>query len=224
MDWNKVIRSPWAWLLLVFSVGVGIGVRELTPERSLPIIQPHELNPALVDPSAWSNEDHRIMDFTLVNHHGDTVSLQDVQGEVLIADFFFSRCATICPIMTKNLTAVTKALSGTKGWRILSHSVTPAADTPEVLAAYANKMGADHPRWWFLTGPKKDIYRLARRSYFACYDEAQGGDGGMQDFVHTENIVLVDANGRLRGFYDGTSEEAINQLIEDARLLLEKKD
>lgn len=224
MEWNKVVRSPLAWLLVVFGIGVGIGVVELTPERTLPIIQPHELNPALVDPSAWSNEDHRITDFTLINHHGDTVSMEDVQGEVLIVDFFFSRCATICPIMTKNLTAVPEALSMVEGWRILSHSVTPAADTPEVLKAYADKMGADHPQWWFLTGPKKDIYRLARRSYFACYDEAQGGDGGMQDFVHTENIVLVDANGRLRGFYDGTSEEAINQLIEDARLLLEKKD
>ena len=85
-------------------------------------------------------------------------------------------------------------------------------------------MGAEDRRWWFLTGSKKEIYRLARRSYFACYDEAQGGDGGLQDFVHTENVVLVDRLGRLRGFYDGTSESAMNQLVEDARWLIEKKD
>jgi len=85
-------------------------------------------------------------------------------------------------------------------------------------------MGAEHDCWWFLTGAKKEIYRLARSSYFACYDEANGGDGGLQDFVHTENVVLIDTQGRLRGFYDGTSEEAINQLIGDAKFLLEKKD
>lgn len=224
MDLSKVFRSPLMWLGVVFAVGVAVGIELLTPQRTLPVIQPHKLNPALVDPSAWASEDHRIVDFTLVNHLGDTVTLSDVAGEVLIVDFFFSRCATICPIMTKNLTAVPRALTGYDGWQIMSHSVTPAADTPEVLRAYADKMGAAHPDWWFLTGPKEDIYRLARRSYFACYDEAQGGDGGMQDFVHTENVVLVDANGRLRGFYDGTSEEAINQLIADARWLLEKKD
>ena len=224
MKGSKLIRSPLVWLGVVFAIGVAVGIDLLTPKRSLPVIQPHQLNPALVDPSAWASEDHRIADFNLVNHLGDTVTRSDVAGKVLIVDFFFSRCATICPIMTKNLTAVPPALSSIGGWQILSHSVTPAADTPQVLAAYAGKMGADHPNWWFLTGPKDDIYRLARRSYFACYDEAQGGDGGMQDFVHTENVVLVDANGRLRGFYDGTSEEAINQLIADARWLLEKKD
>ena len=221
---NSILRSPLTWLLVVFAVGVAIGIVELTPERSLPVIQPHELNPALVDPALWSNEDHRILDFELVNHLGDSVTLNDVKGEVLISDFFFSRCATICPIMTSNLRAVPKALEGKTGWRILSHSVTPAADTPEVLAAYADRMDASHPNWWFLTGAKKEIYRLARTSYFACYDEGQGGDGGLQDFVHTENVVLVDAQGRLRGFYDGTSEEAMNQLIADAQFLLEKKD
>lgn len=224
MDWNKIIRSPLMWLGVVFAIGVAVGIDLLTPQRTLPVIQPHELNPALVDPSDWSSQDHKILDFTLINQLGDTVTRADVAGEVLIVDFFFSRCATICPIMTKNLTAVPQALDGYGDWQIMSHSVTPAADTPQVLRAYADRMGAAHQDWWFLTGQKEDVYRLARRSYFACYDEEQGGDGGMQDFVHTENVVLVDANGRLRGFYDGTSEESINQLIADAIWLLEKKD
>ena len=194
------------------------------PEEDLPIYQPSQLNPALVDPSAMRAEDHRILDFELVNHLGDTVSLADIEGQILVVDFFFSRCATICPLMTQNLQRIHDRLDPQMPVRILSHSVTPAADTPGVLAAYADRMDASHPNWWFLTGVKKEIYRLARTSYFACYDEAQGGDGGMQDFVHTENVVLVDAQGRLRGFYDGTSEEAINQLIADAQFLLEKKD
>ena len=84
-------------------------------------------------------------------------------------------------------------------------------------------MDAEHENWWFLTGEKKEIYRLARRSYLACYDEARGGDGGMQDFVHTENVVLVDQKGRLRGFYDGTSELSMNQLVEDCQWLLQEK-
>jgi len=219
-----LLKHPLFWFAAVFAVAVVFGTAILKKSPSLPVYQPSDLNPALVDPNSWSAENHRISDFQLINQFGDSVSLASVEGEVLIADFFFTRCATICPIMTTNLTQVMKELSEWEGWRILSHSVTPAADSPEVLLEYADRMGARHHRWWFLTGEKKEIYRLARRSYFACYDEANGGDGGLQDFVHTENIVLVDARGRLRGFYDGTSEESINQLIEDAKILLEKKD
>jgi protein SCO1/2 len=102
--------------------------------------------------------------------------------------------------------------------RILSHSVTPAADSVPVLAAYAQRYGADPERWWFLTGDKAHIYALSRKSYFSCLEE---GDGGDQDFVHTENVVLVDRSGRLRGVYDGTSEDEVNQLIADMEWLLE---
>ena len=106
----------------------------------------------------------------------------------------------------------------------MSHSVTPVADSVPILSQYANKYEADSLSWWFLTGSKKHIYSLARQSYFACYDEDQGGDGGWQDFIHTENMVLVDGQGRLRGFYDGTDLESVNQLIGDALWLIEKKD
>jgi protein SCO1/2 len=104
--------------------------------------------------------------------------------------------------------------------QILSHSVTPVADSVSVLNAYAEKHGANPALWWFLTGPKEDIYALARRSYFSCLDE---GDGGFQDFVHTENVVLVDSQGRLRGFYDGTDEQAMSRLFRDLTFLLKKK-
>ena len=102
----------------------------------------------------------------------------------------------------------------------MSHSVTPQADSVSVLQAYANKQAANSDFWWFLTGPKTDIYKLARRSYFSCLDE---GDGGFQDFVHTENIVLVDDQGRLRGFYDGTDSKAMSQLFSDLSFLVEQK-
>ena len=190
------------------------------PEEDLPIYQPSQLNPALVDASAMRSEDHRILDFELVNHVGDTVTLSDVQGQILVVDFFFSRCATICPLMTQNLQRIHDRLDAQMPVRILSHSVTPVADSVSVLHRYAEKHGANPDLWWFLTGEKKEIYRLARRSYFSCLDE---GDGGFQDFVHTENIVLVDGEGRLRGFYDGTDSKAMSQLFSDLEFLLKKK-
>ena len=190
------------------------------PEEDLPIYQPSQLNPALVDPSAMRAEDHRILDFELVNHIGDTVTLADVEGQILVVDFFFSRCATICPLMTRNLQRVHDRLDPELPVRILSHSVTPQADSVSVLNRYAEKHDANSDLWWFLTGEKKEIYKLARRSYFSCLD---GGDGGFQDFVHTENIVLVDQKGRLRGFYDGTDSKGMSQLFNDLQFLLEKK-
>ena len=189
----------------------------LRVDESLPIYQPSQINPALVDPSLLSEDDHRISDFTLINQLGDTVSLSDVEGSVLIVDFFFTRCATICPLLTSNLKLIHDRLPD--GVRILSHSVTPIADSVSVLSSYAGKHGANPSLWWFLTGSKDEIYKLARKSYFACLDE---GDGGYQDFVHTENVVLVDTQGRLRGFYDGTKDEEISQLYQDLRSLMKE--
>ena len=206
---------------VIFSTSVAVAYfMYFKPEEDLPIYQPSELNPALVDASAMRTEDHRVLDFELVNHLGDTVTLADVQGQILVVDFFFSRCATICPLMTKNLQRIHDRLEPTMPVRILSHSVTPQADSVSVLHRYAEKHGANPDLWWFLTGEKKEIYRLARKSYFSCLDE---GDGGFQDFVHTENIVLVDDKGRLRGFYDGTDSDSMSHLFNDLGLLLEKK-
>ena len=190
------------------------------PEEDLPVYQPSDLNPALVDASAMREEDHRVLDFELINHLGDSVSLEDVAGDILVVDFFFTRCATICPLMTQNLKRVHDRLDPQMPVRILSHSVTPQADSVSVLNRYAEQHGANPALWWFLTGEKTEVYRLARQSYFSCLDE---GDGGFQDFVHTENIVLVDAKGRLRGFYDGTDKKAMSQLFSDLTFRLKKK-
>lgn len=187
-------------------------------EEQLPIYQPSDINPALVDSALFEEMDHRISDFTLVNHLGDTISLADVKDQILVVDFFFTRCATICPLLTSNLKLLHDRVSD--DIRIISHSVTPVADSVSVLHAYAEKHAANEEIWWFVTGEKSEIYRLARKSYFACLDE---GDGGYQDFVHTENVVLVDREGRLRGFYDGTLQEEISQLYRDIQLLREEK-
>lgn len=185
--------------------------------RQLPIYQPSDINPSLVDSALLNETDHRISDFTLINHLGDTISLADVEGKIIVVDFFFTRCGTICPVMTKNLKLLHDRLEDDV--RILSHSVTPIADSVSVLNEYAQKHDADAEIWWFLTGEKSEIYRLARKSYFSCLDQ---GDGGYQDFVHTENVVLIDREGRLRGFYDGTLSAEISQLYRDIQLLREE--
>ncbi len=204
-------------LVIIFSIAYTYIVY-LKKEETLPIYQPIDINPALVDSNLTYEKDHRILDFTLVNHLGDTVSLSDVEGQILVVDFFFTRCATICPVMTSNLKLVHDGLP--EGVRILSHSVTPVADSVSVLYEYAQKHSADSSKWWFMTGDKTEVYNLARKSYFSCLDE---GDGGYQDFVHTENVVLVDEEGRLRGFYDGTSNKDISHLYQDIQALLQEK-
>ena len=188
--------------------------------HDLPIYEPADLNPALVDPQALTQGSHRILDFELLNHEGDTVRRVDVEGQILVVDFFFTRCATICPKMTANLKLIHDRLDPSWPVQIMSHSVTPQADSVAVLQAYADKQAANPDLWWFLTGARTDIYKLARQSYFSCLDE---GDGGFQDFVHTENIVLVDGLGRLRGFYDGTDSKAMSQLFSDLSFLTEKR-
>ena len=208
--------APLLAIAVVFATAVTWGAFELMPDRELPVLQPSDLNPALVDAAVRHAERHRILPFTLVNQLGDTVTEADVAGQILVADFFFTRCPTICPVMTQQLTRVQAACAGDSSIRILSHSVTPTADSVPVLAAYATRYGADPSQWWFLTGDKAHIYHLSRRSYFSCLEE---GDGGLQDFVHTENVALIDPAGRIRGMYDGTSSDEIDQLIADISLL-----
>ena len=203
--------------LAVAVVAIAIGTVLLTPERDLPVYQPLDLNPALVDPAVLGHEDHRILPFTLLNQLGDTITEDQVAGQLLVVDFFFTRCATICPMLTSNMKKVQDVFAAEPGLRLLSHSVTPVADSVSVLAAYGEANGVDPDRWWLLTGEKPEVYRLARKSYFAALDE---GDGGFQDFVHTENMVLVDTLGRLRGFYDGTDLDEVNRLVRDIQFLL----
>ena len=211
------IRPAFIAYLAVAAAAVLIGWWQLTPPATLPIYQPSDLNPALVDPAVRSNEDHHILDFSLQNQLGDTVQLSDVAGQILVVDFFFTRCATICPTLTKNMKRIQERYLNEDQVRLLSHSVTPQMDSVEVLYRYGELHGVENRRWWLLTGAKEEVYKLARTSYFAALDE---GDGGLQDFVHTENVVLIDHLGRLRGFYDGTDMGEMNALARDLDFLL----
>lgn len=194
----------------------------IRPDDALPVFHPKQLDPRLVDPVVREKEgEHRISDFELIDQRGDTITLDAIKDRIIVADFFFTTCPTICPKMTKNLARVQEAFPHDQRLAILSHSVTPEMDSVPVLDAYARLHGADPDQWHLLTGDRAQIYALARKSYFACLDE---GDGGPQDFVHTENIVLVDPNRRIRGFYDGTSASATDDLIRDISKLMNEQN
>lgn len=206
-------------LLVVFVVGVAIAYQIQKPDRTLPILNPADLNPAIVaDSIEHIGANHRISDFNLIDHEGVNRSLADVEGKVLVVDFFFTTCPSICKDMTRNLRTVQEAFAERTDLQILSHTVQPLYDTVPLLAQYAEDNGVDYNHWWLLTGDPYEINRLAFTSYFAVMEEGESWDE--HSFIHTENIILVDQKGRLRGFYDGTDELAMKQLIEDIPLLL----
>lgn len=204
--------------MLVFSVvGVFIFYKLLTPEKKLPVYSPADVNPKLVDPSLLHvQKNHKIANFSLLNQNGKTITAADFDGKIYVADFFFTRCGTICPMMTTNMAAIQEAFLFDDEVMLLSHSVTPAMDSIPVLKEYALHKGVKDSKWHLVTGAKKDIYNLARKSYFAVLDE---GDGGAQDFIHTEQFVLVDKEKRIRGYYDGTDKAEIERIIADIKIL-----
>lgn len=206
--------------LLVFSVvTIALFYNALKPEKELPIFNPAEVNPELVDSTVQHvGKYHTIADFSFTNQNGKTVTQKDYEGKIYVADFFFTTCQTICPIMTTNMTEVQKAFSNNPNVMILSHTVTPEIDSVPVLKKYALKQGVDDSKWNMVTGDKKDIYYIARKSYLAV---KTGKPEEMYDMVHTENFVLVDTKRRVRGFYDGTKKEDVQRLIEDINWLLE---
>lgn len=206
----------------VAAVAIVIGWQFLKPSDILPIYHPSQLDPRLVaDDVKKQIGEHRISDFNLIDQHGAHVDLSDVGERIIVADFFFTTCSTICPKMTTQMGRIQSTFPKSDPIMLLSHSVTPEMDSVPVLASYAELHAADYDRWRFLTGDRKQIYDLARRSYFAAMDE---GDGGPDDFVHTENFVLVDPLRRIRGFYDGTKTTDVDRLIGDIKKLLGELD
>lgn len=189
----------------------------LKPEKRLPVYQPSMVNPELVDSTlVYVKKYHSIADFKLINQNGDTISQADYADKIYIADFFFTTCPTICPIMTANMADIQQIIKGDDEVMLLSHSVTPEIDSVPQLKKYALEKGVIDAKWNLVTGDKKQIYELARKSYLAVLTD---GDGGPYDMIHTENFILVDKERRIRGFYDGTSSEEVAQLLEDLKVL-----
>jgi len=213
---------PTLLIMTLFSiVGVYVFYKLLTPEKKLPIYSPVDVNPRLVDVSLQHvKKDHKIADFRLTDQNGDLVTEVTYEDKIYVADFFFTRCGTICPIMTTNMNILQKAFLNDNEVLLLSHSVTPVMDSIPVLKAYAENKGVVDSKWRLVTGDKKQIYNLARKSYFAVLDE---GDGGDQDFIHTEQFILIDKNKQIRGYYDGTDTKDMDRIIADIQLLKAEK-
>ena len=189
----------------------------LKPEKRLPVYQPSMVNPELVDSTlVYVKKYHSIADFKLINQNGDTISQADYADKIYIADFFFTTCPTICPVMTANMADIQQIIKGDDEVMLLSHSVTPEIDSVPQLKKYALEKGVIDAKWNLVTGDKKQIYELARKSYLAVLTD---GDGGPYDMIHTENFILVDKERRIRGFYDGTSSDEVAQLLEDLKVL-----
>jgi len=193
----------------------------LKPNKTLPIFNPADVNPELVDSTVqYVSKYHTIADFSFTNQNGKTITQKEYEGKVYVADFFFTTCGSICPKMTTNLVDVQKAIKNNPKVKLLSLTVFPETDSVPALKAYAKKYGVIDSKWNLVTGDKKEIYTMARKSYLAV---KMGKPEELYDMVHTENFVLVDQKKRVRGFYDGTKKEEIQRLIEDINWLCENE-
>ena len=189
----------------------------LKPKKVLPIYQPSQVNFEMVDSTIQHQKKyHHIADFSLTNQNGKTITQDDYKDKIYVSDFFFTTCQTICPIMTKNMHEVQKKIIADNEVMLLSHTVTPDIDTVAQLKRYAIEKGVNASKWNLVTGDKKQIYELARKSYLAVKND---GDGGPFDMIHTENFMLIDKSRQIRGFYDGTDLKEINRLLEDIKIL-----
>jgi len=204
---------------VLFSVlFLSIAYQFLNPKKTLPIYNPSMVNPELVDTTVQHiSKYHTIADFSFTNQNGKTITEKDYEGKIYVADFFFTTCPTICPIMQDNMVEIQNAFKNNPNVMLLSHTVMPQIDSVPVLKKYALEKGVIDTKWNLVTGDKKDIFYIARKSYLAVKTDTAGE---LYDMVHTENFILVDEQRRVRGFYDGTKKEDIKRLIEDIHFLL----
>jgi len=212
-------------VLLVLSAGILFLFNgALTPKKYLKVYSPADVSPELVDSTVqYVAKNHTIADFSFTNQNGKTITQNDYKGKIYVADFFFTTCPSICPIMATNMEWLQKQIKNDPKVMLLSHSVTPDTDTPAVLKEYAKKKGVIDSKWNLVTGKKEDIYYIARKSYLAVKTSSSKE---LYDMVHTENFILVDTKGRIRGFYNGTNldkevkgEKNVKQLLEDIKWL-----
>ena len=206
-----------AVMLVLSAIILTLFYNALKPENVLPVYQPADFNPELVDSTLQHvKKYHTIDDFSLINQNGQLVTQENYKDKIYIADFFFTTCLTICPIMTKNMADIQERVMNDPNVLLLSHTVTPEIDSVPQLKKYALEKGVIDEKWNLVTGDKKQIYDLARKSYLAVKDY---GDAGHYDMIHTENFILVDKESRIRGTYNGTSKEEIERLMNDLAIL-----
>lgn len=206
-------------LLLIFSALLAVGCTS-SPEKKLPILGRSEItmkqvNGAEVPDTIY----HTIAGFRFLNQDSSWISNETFDGKVYVADFFFTSCPTICPIMKTQMIRVYEEFRNNPEVALLSHTIDPEHDSVAVLREFAERLGVDSNTWHFVTGNKDDIYELGETSYMVVAGEDESAPGG---YIHSGAFLLVDKQRRIRGVYDGTVKEDVDQLINDIKLLLKE--
>ena len=187
----------------------------------LPYYNQAEFTPNWLNPKDKTvNGFHQIPPFNLVNQNSDTITEKNFEGKLYVADFFFTSCPGICPKMTENMYVLQEEFLDNPEVLLLSHSVTPETDSVPVLKDYAERKGVNSQKWHLVTGNREQIYRLGRKAYFV--EENLGLDKSEDEFLHTENFVLIDKKRHIRGIYNGLNKGSVNQLIADIHTLLKE--
>ena len=220
---NKKLLKRYAPIVLTMTVFSAFVVSSFyyvnKPIETLPIYSPSMVSKELVEENIqFIKKYHKIKDFSMKNQNGETITQEFYNDKIYVADFFFTTCPTICPIMTENMGYIQEKIKNDSDVLLLSFSVTPEIDSVEQLKKYALEKNVIDSKWNLVTGNKKDIYNLARTSYLVA---KTNGDGGKYDMIHTENFVLVDKEKRIRGFYDGTNNKEMAKLLSDINILKE---
>ena len=217
-------------VFIIFLTGAGIIIYlnlDWQNNRKLPVFQPNDINPELVDSllhgrgRGINGGDHCISNFELTDQLNQKISKKILYNKIVVANFFFVSCPSICPKMTQNLLTIHRQYIMDSSLLILSHTVWPEVDQVPLLFSYAEKYDVNHNTWRFLTGKKEELYRLARQDYLAAPDinDPNFQHGSNADFIHTENIVLLDTKQRIRGYYNGTDSLEMDRLLEDIEIL-----
>jgi len=217
-------------VFIIFLSGAGIIIYlnlDWQNNRKLPVFQPNDINPELVDSllhgrgRGINGGDHCISNFELTDQLNQKISKKLLYNKIVVANFFFVSCPSICPKMTQNLLTIHRQYIEDSSLLILSHTVWPEVDQVPLLFSYAEKYDVNHNSWRFLTGKKEELYRLARQDYLAAPDinDPNFQHGSDADFIHTENIILLDTKQRIRGYYNGTDSLEMDRLLEDIEIL-----
>ena len=198
-------------LLIIFSVGC---------QKKLPFIGESDVVKKMVDGKEVEEIIYPVIPaFSFLNQDAKTITEKSFDGKIYVADFFFTTCPTICPIMKKNMLKVYEAYHDNPDIGILSHSIDPGHDSVEVLKKYADDLGVKGNMWQFVTGDREKIYEIGEKHYLVSARADANEPGG---YIHSGHFVLIDKNKHIRGMYDGTKDEGTKQLIADIKVLLDE--
>ncbi len=199
-------KNSWSILILGLVVlFVGLAIYKSQLKKEVPKL------------AIYGPEGQVIGDYSFTSQTGKTVTPKDFEGKIYVADYFFTTCHSICPVMKVSMLSVYDKFKDNPNVKFLSHTVDPETDSVPQLKSYSDTLKIDNNKWFFVTGNKKELYDAARNYYLLA---AEPGDGGPDDFIHTQNFALIDKNKRIRGYYDGTKANDIQKLIADINTLL----